>query len=71
MDLKAIQKSFGKFTIKISFIFFWIILIGNTAQTLLSNKSNSEKMESLAWDFVVYAVMYALLSFSRIMMRNM
>lgn len=71
MDLKALQKSFGKFTLKISFIFFWIILIGNTAQTLLSDKSNSEKMETLAWDFIIYAVMYAGLSIARILMRNM
>ncbi|MCF0069783.1 hypothetical protein LZD49_04820 [Dyadobacter sp. CY261] len=70
MDLKELVNSIQKIVLKVSFVFFWIIIIWNIGVVLLSDKIGSEKLEALGGILLAFGVGFLILQFVRYSIRN-
>lgn len=70
MDLKELVNSIQKVGLKISFVFFWIIIIGNIGVVLLSDKVGSEKLEAFGGILLAFGIGFLILQFVRHSIRN-
>jgi hypothetical protein len=70
MDLKQLVNSIQKIALKVSFIFFGIIIIWNIGAVLLSDKIGSGKLEAFGGILLAFGVGFLILQFVRYSIRN-
>jgi hypothetical protein len=70
MDLKELVNSIQKIVLKVSFVFFWIIIIWNIGVVLMSDKTGSEKLEAFGGVMLAFGVGFLILQFVRYSIRN-